>query len=56
MFQGVKNKLNIEASWDRFLEGLGTPGEAKMWSPLRRESNFDIFGDLKINVFLDPKK
>ena len=56
----LKTHRNIEASWDRFSVDfgriLGTTREAKIVFSLKRESNFDIFGHLKLRCFLDPQK
>ena len=56
----LKTHCNIEASWDRFFVDfgriLGTTREAKIVFSPRRESNFDIFGYLKLRCFLDIQK
>ena len=56
----LKKDLNLEGSWDRFLIDFGTvsgaAGGAKIVFSLQRESNFDIFGYLKLRCLLDPQK
>ena len=56
----LKTLCNIEASRDRFLVDLGriwgAAREAKIVFSLQRETNFDIFGDLKLRCFLDLQK
>ena len=56
----LKKDLKLKGSRDRFLIDFGrvwwAAGGAKIMFSLQRESNFDIFGHLKIRCLLDPQK
>ena len=57
-YRVLKMYRKKDCSWDRFFIDFGTvsggPGDVKMWFSLKRGSNFDIFGYLKLRKLLDP--